>query len=111
MIKSRLADTFLNDNAFNTHSWNQISGVSVSECCRMKKEFLESIGYTLHVTEGEYGNWLILLKQYFSRPSNNYGQDQKYDHNQVVPVQSIQNSRSKKSIQNIISCHQMIGIQ
>ena len=52
----------------------------------MQTEFLQSIGYTLNVTEADYGKWLNLLKQYFS-VDNYCGLDrhEQVDH-QIVPA-------------------------
>lgn len=60
----------------------------------MKKEFLQSIGYTLHVTEAEYGKWLSLLRHYFTKEPY-FGLDQ------IVPFVN------SKSIGSLISHHQM----
>lgn len=53
-----LADSLLNDNAFTAASWAQVSGFPLPEVVTMKREFMESLGYDLYVSEAQYGVWL-----------------------------------------------------
>ena len=64
-----LADAYLNDNAFTASSWAKVSGFSSYECATMRREFLISIRYDLHVTESQYSRWLFSLEKYLGLES------------------------------------------
>jgi hypothetical protein len=73
----------------------------------MQTEFLQSIGYSLNVTEAEYGKWLNVLKQYLS--IDNYcGLDQNILNeqvNQIVPALPTK-SKLNLTIGSLMSHHQ-----
>ncbi|KAJ3323235.1 hypothetical protein HDV06_002002 [Boothiomyces sp. JEL0866] len=58
-----LADVYLNDAAYAVKSWSQVTKTPISDCIKMRKMFLETINYDLHVTEQDYGNWITSLQR------------------------------------------------
>ena len=67
-----LADCFLNDNAFTTASWAEVSGFSIGECCTMRREFLNAISFELAVDTQEYIEWLNFLEERLSYSIQHY---------------------------------------
>ncbi|KAI8914090.1 hypothetical protein BC831DRAFT_489571 [Entophlyctis helioformis] len=60
-----LADAYVNDNAYTTRSWSDVSGFAVAECVAMRKEFLDQIGFDLGLSERDYAEWLAELEVLF----------------------------------------------
>jgi hypothetical protein len=52
-----LADAFLNDHTYSCKAWAKVSGIPVSECAVMQREFLVALQYELSVADGEYQQW------------------------------------------------------
>ncbi|KAJ3204558.1 hypothetical protein HK099_001091, partial [Clydaea vesicula] len=71
-----LADINVNDSEIPTHIWSQVSGLSKVEIVLMKREFLNSIGYQLHVSAEQYAYWIKCIASYMkplntlAKPSN-----------------------------------------
>ncbi|KAI8905537.1 hypothetical protein EDD86DRAFT_211707 [Gorgonomyces haynaldii] len=59
-----LADSYLNDNAYSVKSWAQVSSFSPKELIAMRREFLNSLGYGLHLSRVEYSRWLDRLRHF-----------------------------------------------
>jgi hypothetical protein len=57
-----LADASLNDAAYSTKSWAQVSELPVQECIRMRRVFLEVLNYDLHVNPAQYREWINTLQ-------------------------------------------------
>ena len=75
----------------------------------MKTEFLRSIGYSLHVTETEYGQWLGYLEQHIpkSQPRDYNSLDYQ---NQIVPIK-VSSTLLSNPILNMIQHHNLIGLR
>ena len=58
-----LADAAMNDSAYATKSWAQVTKIPLAECIQMRRVFLEVVNYDLHVTESQYSSWINALQQ------------------------------------------------
>jgi hypothetical protein len=58
-----LSDAYHNDAAYAIKSWSELTQIPVTECIFMRKRFLETIHYDLHVTVEHHNSWISQLKR------------------------------------------------
>jgi hypothetical protein len=63
IVSLMLADVELNDAAYAVKSWSQVSLLPIQELIHLRRVFLETIQYDLHVTEFQYSNWIQSLQR------------------------------------------------
>jgi hypothetical protein len=63
IVALMLADVELNDAAYAVKSWSQVSLLPIQELIHLRRVFLETIQYDLHVTEIQYSNWIQSLQR------------------------------------------------
>jgi hypothetical protein len=68
VVSLMLASKFLDDSTYASRTWAQVSRIPMTELNRCEMEFLDAIGYSLHVPELQYLEWLKYLEELIRQP-------------------------------------------
>lgn len=63
-----LASKFLDDSTYASRTWAQVSRIPLDDLNKSEMEFLIAIGYSLHVPELQYLEWLKYLEELIRQP-------------------------------------------
>lgn len=63
-----LASKFLDDSTYASRTWAQVSRIPLDDLNKSETEFLIAIGYSLHVPELQYLEWLKYLEELIRQP-------------------------------------------
>ncbi|CAM0142883.1 unnamed protein product [Umbelopsis sp. WA50703] len=68
VVSLMLASKFLDDSTYASRTWAQVSQFPIAELNQCEMEFLDAIGYSLHVPELKYLEWLKYLEELIRQP-------------------------------------------
>jgi hypothetical protein len=68
VVSLMLASKFLDDSTYASRTWAQVSRIPMAELNQCEMEFLDAIGYSLHVPELQYLEWLKYLEELIRQP-------------------------------------------
>jgi hypothetical protein len=92
-----LANKFLDDNTYTNKTWSEVTNISVREINIMEIEFLDSLNFSLYVSEKQYFDWVRTINQLVSNDHD----DPHYRDPRAPADCSIALSRSTSSLSTV----------
>ncbi|KAH8550686.1 hypothetical protein BGW37DRAFT_497997 [Umbelopsis sp. PMI_123] len=68
VVSLMLASKFLDDSTYASRTWAQVSHIPLDDLNKSEMEFLAAIGFSLHVPELQYLEWLKYLEGLIRQP-------------------------------------------